>query len=99
MSVRVKFDTTNTGACSLNLNSLGAKSIKLIDGSDPLDGDIAAGSFNELIYDGTNFVLQSVAVRATTAEYIAGTSQLKYITAYQNAHTIIPSTERLAYSD
>jgi hypothetical protein len=83
MMVRVKFDTVNTGACSLNLNSLGAKSIKLIGGSDPLDGDIAtAGTYN-LVYDGTNFVLQSVAVRATDAIASAGTSTITYVTPKQ----------------
>ena len=71
MMVRVKFTTANTGACSLNLSSLGDKSIKLIDGTDPLDGDIIAGSINEFIYDGTNMVLQKVAVRATNAEVLA----------------------------
>ena len=65
MKVRVKFTTANTGACSLNLNSLGAKNIKLIDGTDPLDGDIAASGIYEFVYDGTNMVLQSVAIRAT----------------------------------
>ena len=80
MMVRVKFDTVNTGACSLNLNSLGAKSIKLIDGSDPLDGDIAAGSTNDLVYDGTNFVLQSVAVRASSSDATTGTNTLKFMT-------------------
>lgn len=83
MSVRVKFDTVNTGACSINLNSLGAKSIKLIDGSDPLDGDIAAGSINDLIYNGTDFVLQSVAVRATDAIASAWTSKITYVTPKQ----------------
>lgn len=38
--VRVKFTTANTGACSLNLNSLGAVNIKTRGGNDPSDGDI-----------------------------------------------------------
>lgn len=51
-----KADVANTGACTLNINALGAKSIKLADGGDPLTGDIQA-SVVDVIYDGTNFVL------------------------------------------
>ena len=31
----MKVDVNNTGACTVNVNSLGAKSIKMIDGTDP----------------------------------------------------------------
>jgi hypothetical protein len=50
-------DVDNTGACTLNINSLGAKSIKLADGNDPFDGAIQASSIADVIYDGTNFIL------------------------------------------
>lgn len=59
------------------------KNIKLIDGTDPLDGDIQAGGTYDFIYDGTNMVLQSVAVRATSADITAGTSNTKYPTVAQ----------------
>ena len=49
-------DVANTGACTINFNGLGAKSIKLIDGTDPHDGAIQA-SIVDIEYDGTNFVL------------------------------------------
>jgi hypothetical protein len=52
--------TQNTGACTLNANSLGAKSIKDVNGADPATGMIAAGQIVSVIYDGTNFVIQSV---------------------------------------
>lgn len=35
MLLPCKFTTTNTGACSININSLGAKNIKTLDGNDP----------------------------------------------------------------
>ena len=57
LAVKIKFSNANTGAATLNLNSLGAKSI-VKDASTALDsGDIAAGSTHWLIYDSTNFVL------------------------------------------
>lgn len=47
----------NTGACTINVNSLGAKSIKLLDGSDPHAGAISPDKLAHLWYDGTNFIL------------------------------------------
>lgn len=82
MQVRINFTTANTGACTINLNSLGAKSIKTRFGNDPQDGDIAASSIRDLTYDGTNFVLdvnksttaeQGIIEIATSAEALTGT--------------------------
>jgi hypothetical protein len=51
----VKFTNANTGAATLNLNAIGAISIKK-SGTDALSaGDIAAGQVLQLFYDGTNF--------------------------------------------
>lgn len=50
--------TSNTGAATLNIDSLGAKSIKTSNGNDPADGAIQAGSAYLLCYDGTNFLMQ-----------------------------------------
>ena len=80
MKVRVLFDTSNTWACSLNIDSLGAKNIKLIDWTDPLDWDITATRIYDLTYDGTNFVLQTVPVRATTSDATTGTNTVKFMT-------------------
>lgn len=77
--LRFKATTANTGACSVDFGP-GVKNIKLVDGSDPLDGDIAANSTNEFLYDGTNMVLQSVAVRASSAEALTGTNTVKFMT-------------------
>ncbi len=45
---------TNTGACTLNVNGLGPKSIKIDNGSDPIAGDLKSGSLAVFVYDGTN---------------------------------------------
>jgi len=59
MSIHFKANTANTGAATLNVNSLGAKTIKKGVNTDLDTGDIAAGQIVQVIYDGTNFVLQS----------------------------------------
>lgn len=46
-----------TGACTVNVSGLGAKSIKTILGADPTAGDIVANQPLKLYYDGTNMVL------------------------------------------
>jgi hypothetical protein len=47
--------TANTGACSINVNGLGAKALKRGVSTDPGDNFIKAGSVVLAIYDGTNF--------------------------------------------
>lgn len=59
MAVYVKFNTANTGSASLNVNSLGAVVIKKNNDQDLVDGDITEGLVSALIYDGTNFQIQS----------------------------------------
>lgn len=60
---RFKADVANTGAATLNVSGLGAKTLKKTDGtSDLATGDILAGSIVEVVYDGTNFqVISSLA--------------------------------------
>lgn len=75
-------NTTNTWACTINVDWLWAKDIKLIDWTDPLDWDVTAWRIYDLKYDGTNFVLQQVPERATNAEAMAWTDETNYITPY-----------------
>lgn len=59
---RFKANTANTGAASINFNSLGAKTIKKAAGgitTDLADNDIRSGQFVDLVYDGTNMEMQS----------------------------------------
>lgn len=55
MVVVCKADVICSGSCSLNVNTLGAKSLKVQYNIDPPDGYIKAGSIFIAIYDGTNF--------------------------------------------
>lgn len=57
MVVRFKANTANTGACTLNVNSLGAKTIKKNTTDDLGDNNIVANQIITVVYDGTNFQL------------------------------------------
>lgn len=48
---------TNTGSATLNVSSLGARSIKTADGSNIVAGDIVSGGAYLVVYDGTQFQL------------------------------------------
>lgn len=52
-----KANTANTGAASLNINGLGAKTIVKAVSTTLANNDILAGMFCLVVYDGTNFVL------------------------------------------
>lgn len=59
MVVNFKVDTANTGTATINVNSLGAKTIKKDVSSDLETGDILANTIISAVYDGTNFQLSS----------------------------------------
>lgn len=66
----LKVATANTGAATVNLNGLGAKSIvKVIGGVTTalVTGDILADQIVYLAYDGTNMQMQSVLASTVTA--------------------------------
>jgi len=53
----IKFTNANTGASTLNINSIGAISIKKNVSDALISGDIKAGQILLLVFDGTNFQL------------------------------------------
>ena len=55
-------ENANTGAATLNVNGLGAKSIKKSVSSNLAAGDIAAGQVVVVRYDGTNMQMVSPAI-------------------------------------
>ncbi len=50
--------TQNTGAVTINVNGLGAKSVKKPNGNDVAAGNLKAGSVYTVRYNGTSFILQ-----------------------------------------
>lgn len=84
MKISFKADVANTGACSIDVNWLGVKAIKTIAGNDTITGEIPINKIVQLLYDGTNMVIQnSSASVATNAEATAGVDTLKYINSEQ----------------
>lgn len=67
-----KANTANTGAASLNVNSLGAVTIKKNTDQDLATGDIEAGSIVEVVHDGTNFQMVSVGAVAPGTGDVTG---------------------------
>lgn len=65
-----KANTVNTGATTINFNSLGAKTIKKLQGAittDLASNDIRVGQLVELVYDGTNMQMLSQLGNTPTA--------------------------------
>lgn len=62
MNVYLKADVSNTGACTINVDGLGVKNIKVFGSAGKIDtktGDIIASGIYLLIYDGTDFILST----------------------------------------
>ena len=74
VAVAVKINIDNTGASTINVNSLGAKTIKKPNGNDVATGNLKTGSIYSLRYNGTNFILQGsdAAGDATTGDVLSG---------------------------
>jgi len=69
MMVVFTANTANTGAATLNVNSLGAKAIKKQKDVALGDGDIKAGQVVVVVYDGTNFQLVNPPSALTISGY------------------------------
>src|SRR5690606_10884787 len=63
-----KASSANTGSCTLNVNSLRAKTIKKLSGLDLQNNDILAGQTITVVYDGTNFQLQNTPITMTVGQ-------------------------------
>lgn len=59
MALFIKATNANTGTSTINVNGLGVKTIKKIGNATLISGDITAGQVLHLVYDGTDFELQT----------------------------------------
>jgi hypothetical protein len=76
--------TTNTGACTVNVNSLGVKSIKMPDSTDPISGEIRTGVPVEMRYStvtGYCHLLKSTISFTSAADVAHGGTGLTTLTA------------------
>ncbi|BCP53770.1 hypothetical protein K32_23870 [Kaistia sp. 32K] len=73
--LQIKVAAANTGGVTINVNGLGAKSLKNGDGTALSVGALAAGEVIIVTYDGTNFQLGSVLSGGSTSlPYVADSS-------------------------
>ena len=100
LTALIKFTNANTGAATINLNSLGAKNIKHLDGSALNSGDIASGMIALLIYDGTNFQLVGLnpANYVTQTQHQNDTPTYAASTTAANTYTATLSPAPTAYT-
>lgn len=70
MGLSIKINVTNTGASTIKVNDLGARTIKKADGNDVKAGDLKAGSIYSLRYSGAVFILQGEGGGYSTGDNI-----------------------------
>jgi hypothetical protein len=78
---------TNTGACTLNINAIGVKSVTKNGTTALVAGDIVNGAVTQVVYDGTQFQLLNPA-SATVSSFSAGSTGLTPSTATTGAVTL-----------
>jgi hypothetical protein len=88
--IHINIGTTNTGASTININSLGTKNLLRSDGTPIIANDLKAGTVYDFIYTGTSYRLTGkqkatetstgISQIATVAEVQAGTNDFKYVT-------------------
>lgn len=99
MFILFRANTANTGAASLNVNALGAKTIKKNYNADLNDNDIIAGQVVGVVYDGTNFqMVGGNTAKATSSEVTTGTEPNKFITpkAHADAGFVLDADSTMA---
>jgi microcystin-dependent protein len=91
MTVSWVVGSTNTGATTINVDSLGAKSLVRANGAHTAlqPGDLSAGALVEAQYDGTRFQLRSPSASATSADVLARIVKAGSIVAWP--HSTVPA--------
>jgi hypothetical protein len=80
---------SNTGAVTLNINAIGAKSVTKNGTTALVSGDIAINAVVQVVYDGTQFqLLNPASVAANVSSFSAGTTGLTPNTATTGAVTL-----------
>lgn len=93
----MKFDflasSTNTGAATVNVSSLGAKSIKSQAGAALSAGEIVTGGVYSITYNGTDFILSTVADSSITKSKLASNARDLVFQAKTANYTILYSDD------
>jgi len=102
-----KANTANTGAATLNVNTRGAITIKKLNDQDLATGDIEAGQIVTVVYDGTNFQMQSqiataahdAITLAADADVLLGLTGQQLTFDTQTANTVLAGPASGAAAD
>lgn len=84
---RFKANTANTGAATINFNSVGAATIVKVAGgitTTLANNDIRVGQWVDLVYDGTNMQMQSTLGNAPTASITGTDTQVLFFDGANN---------------
>jgi hypothetical protein len=81
LSVKFRVGADNTGASTINVNSLGVQNIINTNGGALSAGQLLTGGAYTLLHDGTSFQLQTAKEPATQTEINTGTDASKPATA------------------
>jgi hypothetical protein len=82
---------TNTTTVTVNVNSVGAKTVKKAVSVDLAAGDIVSGQFVNLQYDGTNFQLIEAVGSATARGFLELATDAEAQTGTDTARAITPA--------
>lgn len=74
MHLRVVIANTNTGAATINVNSLGVRAIKIFNNTDPAAGDITAGDIIDLVFHSSRDVFM---MTSQSRGFVAGAEAYK----------------------
>jgi len=91
MEVTFKAGTANTGACTLNVNGLGAKTIKKNYNEDLATGDILANQLLTVQYDGTNFQIKPSPLASANQTILSNTNNSLAYTQGPLANSVVKS--------
>jgi hypothetical protein len=103
-----KANTANTGAATLNVNGLGAKTIVKHSSATLASNDIKAGSIVEVLYDGTNFQMVSMLsqapagsgdMQAATYDALGIAGQIagkNYANSFTKSQAILPDSDAIS---
>jgi hypothetical protein len=96
LAIRLKVNTANTGAASLSIdNGTTTKTIKKNVSDDLETGDLLSGQFAFLIYDGTNWQLQSSSeLKAHKADNASGWIPITDTWTYASATSFMVSGDK-----
>jgi len=79
---------TNTGAATININSIGAKSLTKNGTTALAAGEVTSGTVYQIVYDGTQFQLLNPTITSIVSSFSAGTTGLTPNTSTTGAVTL-----------